>query len=219
MSDVLVEKLLARIAELRAAGPARTRLLIGIAGAPGVGKSTLAEALVAGLAREPWQTSPVAHVPMDGFHLADAALDLLGLRDRKGAPETFDAEGYAALLERIAAGEEVWAPAFERELEQPIAQSIPVPAAARIVISEGNYLLLSAPPWPRVRALFDEVWFCELDDDVRRARLIDRHVRFGKTPEQARAWVLRSDEANAALVAAAADSADLRLDLSELGGG
>lgn len=216
MGEPLLDRLLGRIAGLRAAKLAGARVLIGIAGAPGVGKSTLAEALVARLSDGQWRSSPVAHVPMDGFHLADAALEMLGLRDRKGAPETFDAAGYAALLERIAAGEEVWAPGFERELEQPIAQRIPVPAAVQTVISEGNYLLLPAPPWPRVRALFDEVWFGELDDDVRRARLIARHVRFGKTPDEAQAWVLRSDEANAAIVAATADSADLRLDLSEL---
>ena len=190
--------------------PAGRRVLIGIAGAPGAGKTTLAAALTTALTA---RDVVVAHVPMDGFHLADAALDLIGLRDRKGAPETFDAAGYAALLARIAAGEAVWAPAFERDLEQPIAQAIRVPAEARIIISEGNYLLLPAPEWRAVASWFDEVWFCQLDDRVRRARLISRHVRFGKTPEEARAWVERLDEANARIVAATAPAADLLIRL------
>ena len=186
--------------------PAGRRVLIGIAGAPGAGKTTLAMRLAAALAA---RGAVVVHVPMDGFHLADAALDLLGLRDRKGAPETFDAAGYAALLARIAVGETVWAPAFERDLEQPIAQAILVPADARIIISEGNYLLLPAPEWRAVASWFDEVWFCQLDDEVRRARLISRHVQFGKTPDEARDWVDRLDQANARLVAATASAADL----------
>jgi pantothenate kinase len=185
------------------------RVLIGIAGAPGSGKTTLATALVAGLGGFP----RTAHVPMDGFHLADVELARLGRADRKGAPDTFDADGYAALLRRIAAGEAVWAPSFERTLEQPIAQSIPVPAETQIVISEGNYLLAPAPQWRAARAVFDEVWFCREDENERLRRLIARHVEFGKTPEQARAWVQRLDERNAALVQATAAAADLVIDL------
>jgi pantothenate kinase len=186
--------------------PAGRRVLIGIAGAPGAGKTTLATALADALTA---RGELVAHVPMDGFHLADAALDLLGRRARKGAPDTFDAAGYAALLARIAAGEAVWAPAFERDLEQPIAQAILVPAEARIIISEGNYLLLPTPEWRAVASWFDEVWFCQLDDEVRRARLVGRHVQFGKTPDEARDWVDRIDQVNARIVAATASAADL----------
>ncbi len=190
--------------------PAGRRVLIGITGAPGAGKTTMAMALAGALTA---MGAVVAHVPMDGFHLADAALDLIGLRDRKGAPDTFDAAGYAALLGRIAAGETVWAPAFERDLEQPIAQAIFVPADARIIISEGNYLLLPAPEWRAVASWFDEIWFCQLADQVRRARLISRHVEFGKTPDEAREWVERLDEANARIVAATAPAADLLIRL------
>jgi pantothenate kinase len=150
---------------------------------------------------------------MDGFHLADVELDRLGRRDRKGAPDTFDPAGYAGLLARIRAGETVWAPAFERTLEQPIAQSLPVGPATRIVVSEGNYLLLADAPWPAARAQFDEVWFCRVDPAVRLERLIARHVRFGKSAEAAREWVLRSDERNAELVAATEAAADLVVDL------
>jgi pantothenate kinase len=186
------------------------RVLIGIAGAPGGGKTTLAELLVSSLGGFP----DVAHVPMDGFHLADVELTRLGRADRKGAPDTFDVDGYAALLARIAAGEAVWAPGFERTLEQPIAQAIPVVAETRIVVSEGNYLLL--PAWRHVRDRFDEVWFCRQDERLRLERLVARHVRFGKTPDEALAWVRRSDEHNARLVAATEQSADLVVDLTAI---
>ncbi|TQM64582.1 nucleoside/nucleotide kinase family protein [Humibacillus xanthopallidus] len=187
----------------------RRRVVLGIAGAPGAGKSTLAEALVDGVARAQgadW----VAHVPMDGFHLADVQLDRLGSRGRKGAPDTFDAEGYAALLRRLVDDPESWvyAPGFERTLEQPIAAAMVVPPAARLVVTEGNYLLLPESRWQRARAPLGQVWFVTGDDDVRRSRLVERHVTFGKEPGAAAAWVEQTDEANAALVAAAADSAD-----------
>ena len=153
----------------------------------------------------------VVVVPMDGFHLADSTLDALGLRDRKGAPETFDADGYAALLARLRRPAErpVYAPGFERDLEQPLAAAVAVPASARVVITEGNYLLLDDPRWHAVASALDETWFLETDDAVRRERLVERHVRFGKSPAEARAWVDRVDQRNAELVAATRDRADL----------
>ncbi|WP_238342972.1 nucleoside/nucleotide kinase family protein [Nocardioides cynanchi] len=183
------------------------RRIIGIAGAPGAGKSTYAERLVA------QSEVPAAQVPMDGFHLADSALVALGLRDRKGAPETFDAWGYAALLRRLrsatgTAGETVWAPAFSRDLEQPLAGAIGVRPDVELVVTEGNYLLLDRPEWRAVRAELDEVWFLDLADDVRRARLVARHVEFGKSPDAARCWVSDVDDPNAVLVAASRDRAD-----------
>jgi pantothenate kinase len=202
----VVEDLVGRVAALSATTD--RRVLVGIAGAPGSGKTTLAESLAVRLGGFP----AVAHVPMDGFHLADVELARLGRADRKGAPDTFDPAGYAALLARIAAGEQVWAPGFERSLEQPIAQAVPVPAGTRIVVSEGNYLLL--PKWSAVRSHFDEVWFCRQDECVRVARLIARHVRFGKSPTEAAAWVRRSDEPNARRVAATESRADLVIDLT-----
>lgn len=188
------------------------RRVIGIAGSPGAGKTTLALAVVRALNESapdgrPW----VSHVPMDGFHLADVELARLGRLDRKGAPDTFDADGYAALLERLRAaapGETVYAPAFDREIEQPIAGSIPIPPTTRLVVTEGNYLLLDEPRWRRARAAIDEVWFCRADDAVRRRRLVERHVRFGKPRADAEAWVLAVDEPNAAVIAARAGAAD-----------
>ncbi|WP_216656532.1 nucleoside/nucleotide kinase family protein [Nocardioides marmotae] len=180
--------------------------LLGLTGAPGAGKSTAAAALAA--------AHGLAVVPMDGFHYADVELARRGLRDRKGAPETFDAEGYAALLRRVRGCEPaVVAPAFDRDLEQPLAGAIAVPAAG-VVVTEGNYLLLDEPRWRAVRAELDEVWHLRLDDDLRRERLVARHVRHGKTPEEARAWVARVDEPNARLVEAAASRADRVVDLT-----
>lgn len=204
----LLDDLAARVNAL--SPPTQRRVLIGIAGAPGAGKTTLAEALTARLGGYPH----VAHVPMDGFHLADVELARLDRSERKGAPDTFDVDGYAALLRRVGGGEVVWAPGFERSLEQPIAQAVPVPAQARVVISEGNYLLLPDPHWRAVRASFTEVWFVVEDEPARLRRLIARHEQFGKSPDAAREWVYRSDERNAALVAATADSADLVIDLA-----
>lgn len=198
------------VARARALVPAGGRAILGIAGAPAAGKTTLAEELVAALAR----SSPpgwVAHVPMDGFHLADVELERLGSRDRKGAPDTFDPLGYAALLRRLREDTDdmIYAPGFERVIEQPIAGAIGVPRAARLIVSEGNYLLLPAGGWQRIRPLLDEVWYADLDQDSRLRRLIDRHIRFGKDQRAAVAWATGTDERNAAVIAATRDRADL----------
>jgi len=194
---------------LEALTATRPRVLAGIAGAPGAGKSTLAATVAAALRA---RGVGVAVVPMDGFHLADVALDALGRRGAKGAVDTFDGAGFAALLARIAAGgETVWAPAFDRELEQPIAGSIAVHPETRVVLTEGNYLLLPENPWNRVRLLLDEAWYLDIDRDVRYSRLVERHVRFGKSRVAAEAWVRAVDEPNAARIAPTADRADLVL--------
>jgi pantothenate kinase len=148
---------------------------------------------------------------MDGYHLADVQLDALGLRDRKGAPETFDGHGYLATLARLRSGDPatVYVPGFERVLEQPVAAAIAIPASVRVVVSEGNYLLLADDPWPRIRALFDEVWFVDLADRERVRRLVVRHTEFGKEPAAAEAWALGPDQANADRILASRDLADL----------
>jgi pantothenate kinase len=148
---------------------------------------------------------------MDGFHLSNAELERLGRRHRKGAPDTFDAAGYVALLHRLrSAGQQaVYAPAFDRRLEEAVAGAIRVERDIPLVVTEGNYLLLDSSPWSGVRQLLDEAWFVEADDALRVRQLIDRHVEHGKAPADAREWVLRSDEANARLVAATRGRADL----------
>jgi pantothenate kinase len=183
------------------------RFLLGLTGAPGAGKSALAAHLASAYG--------AAVVPMDGFHLADVELDHRGIRDLKGAPETFDAWGYAALLRRIRDRPDhvVMAPSFERGLEQPLAGAVPVPPESALVVTEGNYLLLDDPSWHPVRASLDAVWHLRCDDAVRRERLIRRHVSFGKSPTAAAAWVERVDEPNARMVEEAAERADLVLDL------
>lgn len=211
--DTLVDRVAARVST--GSTPAGWRLLVGLVGAPGAGKSTLAQAMADELA-ERIGADAVAVVPMDGFHLADVTLEALGIRDRKGAPETFDADGYAALLGRLRAGGErpVYAPGFERDLEQPLAAAVTVPASAQVVLTEGNYLLLDDPRWHAVAGALDETWFVETDDAVRRERLVERHVRFGKSPAQARAWVEAVDQPNAELVAATRSRADLVVHLA-----
>ncbi|MFG1684016.1 nucleoside/nucleotide kinase family protein [Nonomuraea sp. NPDC049269] len=187
------------------------RAVLGITGSPGAGKSTLAEHLIRLLRQDQPALDWVAHVPMDGFHLADVELDRLGRRDRKGAPDTFDAAGYAALLRRLRADEDdvIYAPAFERDLEQPIAGSIPIPRTARLIVTEGNYLLLDQGDWARVRPQLDEVWYCDLDETERVRRLVARHEQFGKEHDAAVAWVMGTDQRNAILVSGTRPGADL----------
>ncbi|MFF4756491.1 nucleoside/nucleotide kinase family protein [Streptomyces sp. NPDC002514] len=182
------------------------RAILGIVGAPGSGKSTLAAHLAAALGPD-----AAVVVPMDGFHLANAELERLGRRQRKGAPDTFDAAGYAALLRRLREpGEErVYAPQFHREFEEAVAGAIPVPAETPLVITEGNYLLLDDGPWAGVRTLLDEAWYIAIDDGTRLDRLVRRHVSYGKPLAEARAWSLGSDQRNAELIAATLERADL----------
>jgi pantothenate kinase len=188
-----------RAGSLAARGPA----VLGIAGPPGAGKSSLAAALVAAV-------PGAVLLGMDGFHLAQQVLDARGLAARKGAPDTFDRDGYVATLTRVRSREAdvVYAPEFRREIEEPIAGAVAVPRDCPLVVTEGNYLLL----WPQVRPLLTETWWTECPDDVRRQRLVDRHRAFGKPEAAARAFALGSDEANAQLVAPGRELADALVD-------
>ncbi|OII37607.1 nucleoside/nucleotide kinase family protein [Curtobacterium sp. MMLR14_014] len=178
------------------------RTVLGIAGAPGAGKSTLARRIVTAV-DDRLGAGTAVQVPMDGFHLSNAALDALGRHDRKGAADTFDADGYVALVRRLVAADEdvVWAPDFDRRVDEPVAGSIAVPRATRLVVSEGNYLLDDTAPWSALPALFTETWFCAVADDVRLDRLVGRHMRHGRDHDAARAWAVEVDGVNAARVA------------------
>lgn len=182
------------------------RAMVGICGAPGAGKSTLAERLVHALGDD------AVYLGMDGYHLAQAELDRLGRAERKGAPDTFDAAGYVHLLRRVRTqtDEIVYAPEFRREIEEPIAGAVPVRPSHRYVVTEGNYLLLDGP-WQPVRELLDEVWFLAVDESLRRDRLIARHQAFGRTLAEARGRTLGSDEHNAVLINATRPKANLVL--------
>lgn len=187
--------------------PAHRRLLVGIAGPPGAGKSTLATELVEALVAA--GTSAVL-VPMDGFHLAHRELERLGRADRKGAPDTFDVDGYLALLGRLRDddGCTVYAPEFRREIEEPVAGAVAVGPDVTVVVTEGNYLLLDDHGWDGVRTLLDTVWYLDLPQQTRVDRLVARLERHGRSPADARAWALGPDERNARLVASSRSRAD-----------
>ena len=181
------------------------RRILGLVGSPGCGKSTLAAALLQMLG------SDAVAVPMDGYHLANVELARLGRAGRKGAEDTFDSAGYVALLRRLRdqpAGEIVYAPEFRREIEEPIANAIPVFPETRLVITEGNYLLLDHGHWAGVRELLDEVWYVDVDRAVRQERLIKRHMLFGRSRREAEDWVANTDEPNAVRIEATKGRAD-----------
>lgn len=192
-----------------AAGASGSRFVLGIAGSPGSGKTTLARALVERLDRDDPGTA--AHLPMDGFHLANSTLDRLGIHDRKGAVETFDGWGFVALLDRVRreTGHTVYAPSFNRSVDEGVAGEIAIDPGVSIVVVEGNYLLIDQPPWDGIRDRLDAAWFCATDDDERERRLIDRHTRHGRSIEAATAWARDVDGANARLIEASRGRADL----------
>ena len=188
----------------------RRRILVGITGPPAAGKSTLAATLAEAL-RSAYGSGAAVAVPMDGFHLANAELHRLGLANRKGAPETFDVAGFVNLLRRLREPDErevVYAPEFNRALNEPVGSAIPVPASARFVVVEGNYLLVPDPPWAAVRNLLDLVLYVDAPTPTRVEALLRRQRSRGLDRDAAHDWVYRSDEANAALIAATRERAD-----------
>jgi pantothenate kinase len=182
-----IEEALARARQYAATGGRR---LLGICGPPGGGKSTLAECIADDIGER------ARLVRMDGFHLAQVELARLGREDRKGAIDTFDAAGYVNTLRRLrdAAEDVVYAPEFRREIEEPIAGAVAVPRDVTLVVTEGNYLLVDHGPWRAVRRLLDEVWFVTTAEETRVRWLIERHIRYGRTPDAARARALGSDQ-------------------------
>ncbi|MES2260512.1 MAG: nucleoside/nucleotide kinase family protein [Pseudomonadota bacterium] len=201
LTQAIVDQLLAQLV------PGR-RFMLGLVGAPGAGKSTVAQALLDAM------PGRAVVVPMDGFHLANSELARLGRAARKGAEDTFDSAGYLALLERLRRrppGETVYAPEFRRDIDEAVAGAIAVPEQVELVITEGNYLLLDHGAWAGVRGQLDMTWYVDIDPALRRERLVERHMRYGRTEEQARAWVMQTDEPNAVLIEASRARADLLL--------
>ena len=200
---VVPPQYLARVRDMLASGE---RKLLGLVGPPGAGKSTLALALQAAFA----DVSQV--VPLDGFHLANVELRRLGREDRRGAPDTFDAAGYVALLRRLkrqGSSEVIYGPEFRREVEEAVAGAIPVRPQVQLVITEGNYLLLDGDPWTEVAALLDDVWYVDVDDGVRGQRLLMRHEHFGRSRQAAIEWIATTDEPNAKRIATTKPRAQL----------
>lgn len=180
--------------------------MLGLVGAPGAGKSTLAHVLAT-----QWPQA-IQVVPMDGFHLANVELDRLDRKDRKGAPDTFDVLGFIALLTRLrtqTADEVVYAPNYERTIEEGIAGAIAIQSATPLIVVEGNYLLLSDSPWNKVQALLDETWFVDVPQDLRVERLTQRHQQFGRSAQDACDWVQHTDEPNAQRIEAVRTKVDV----------
>jgi len=187
------------------------RTLVGIVGKPGAGKSTVVEQI-----EKKYRPDQVSIIPMDGFHLSNEELISLGRRERKGAPDTFDVEGFISLIERVKIDHSIdhKFPIFHREIEASIADEGIVPKGSKVLVIEGNYLFSEAHSWSKVYPLLDHTWFIEIDDEIRIERLIARHVRYGKTPEEAEAWSRGSDETNARFIGLTANRAENRINLA-----
>jgi pantothenate kinase len=186
------------------------RFIIGIVGKPGAGKSTLTSHLIENLPKD-----SVSLVPMDGYHLSNLQLKNLGLSDRKGAFNTFDSNGYVSLLKRIntETDQDIYYPVFHREIEESYAADGVVLANTKIVLTEGNYLLFDKAGWEKVATELTEIWYININDDVRIERLVKRHEFYGKDKESALNWATGSDEINAKIVESTASKADVIINL------
>ncbi|MBB5516615.1 pantothenate kinase [Rubricella aquisinus] len=189
--------------EITAKDTGTGRVLVAIAGAPGSGKTTLADTLAQRLGPQ------AAVLPMDGFHLDNADLIPRGLLERKGAPETFDADGFIALIQRLRTEDDVSYPTFDRSADRTVPNGGHIAADTRIVVIEGNYLLLTLPPWHALSALFDLTIRLDVDHAELEKRLIARWLSYGLSAEQARARALGNDMRNVRVVEANSSAPDL----------
>ncbi|MFC7420483.1 nucleoside/nucleotide kinase family protein [Iodobacter arcticus] len=193
----------ARLNTLLASGQ---RKLLGIVGPPGSGKSTLAQEI-----QRLHPTQSIV-VPMDGYHLANSELARLGKAARKGAEDTFDSAGFAAMIQRLKtqpSDETIYAPEFRREIEEPIANAIPIQPENQLIIVEGNYLLLNSGHWTKLHSLLDETWYVNVDHALRESRLIQRHMQFGRSEAAAIDWAKNTDGPNAKLIEASKERANV----------
>jgi len=205
--------LVARAGALAQQNPGQ-RVALGLAGGPGVGKSTLAEQLVARL--NGGQPNLAALVPMDGFHMRHAKLEALGTARDKGAPHTFEGEDFAQFLTRLKAADgPVGGPGYSRKIEDVVDDAFTVAAGTTILVVEGNYLLLPDPPWDQVRPLLDLSVFIDVPRDTVRTRLLKRHAQEGLfSEERNREHIERVDLANYDLVLRSAPLADLLITIT-----
>ncbi|CAB4741159.1 MAG: nucleoside/nucleotide kinase family protein [Actinobacteria bacterium] len=187
------------------------RTMIGIVGKPGAGKSTVVEKIA-----KRFDPKVVSIIPMDGFHLSNEELIALGRRERKGAPDTFDVVGFTSLIKKVKTENDIDIkfPIFHREIEASVSDEGLVPKESKVVVIEGNYLFSTEHNWEGVFPLLDHTWFIEIDDEVRIERLIERHIRYGKTPAEAENWSRGSDESNARFIALTAHLAQNRINLA-----
>ncbi|MBC9717063.1 nucleoside/nucleotide kinase family protein [Streptomyces sp. TRM66268-LWL] len=201
IAEPTLETLAADAWRLTAAGP---RVLLGLAGPPGAGKSTLARALVERIG------AGAAYLPLDGFHLSNAQLERLGLTARKGSEPSFDVYGYLALLRRVLAETErdIYVPDFDRTVDEPVAARHRVAAGARLVVTEGNYLGCDLPGWREARELMGALWYVDASVDVRQLRLVERQLTGGRTWSGAEEWVRTNDRPNGELVEESRGRAD-----------
>ena len=202
----------AELADLLIARAKDSRLVAAVAGAPGSGKSTLAEKLVAEI--ETRRPGMAAILPMDGYHYDDVLLDQMGRRAHKGAPDTFDVGGYRHMLQRLRADDEeaVAVPVFDRSIEIARAGSRLIPREARIIVTEGNYLLLREPPWSELRPLFDVTVFIDVPEEELRKRLAARWQGYGMHEEAIRAKLEENDLPNGRRVIAESIEPDFRIE-------
>lgn len=196
------------VEELRRQLRPSQRFMLGIVGAPGVGKSTIAQLLA--------QEIPNSIVvTMDGFHLPNNVLDERGLHHLKGIPATFDAEGFVQLLQEIhqQTNHPVLCPVFDRTIDEPVADVIVVQPAHQLVIIEGNYLLLEKLPWQEIQTLLDVSWYLIADVRLINQRLIERHMEGGRTLSEAQAKIASTDAPNAQLIAQSKPRTDLTIEV------
>jgi pantothenate kinase len=199
--ESIVEELIASISDKVSLLPERSRYILGVTGYPGSGKSTVSQSLMKGV-NERLSSAPAIVVPMDGYHFSNEILRQRHLLDLKGIPDTFDAKGFVNLLSKLRtiAGQNVYCPLFDRTIEASIADAIVIEPRHKLCIVEGNYLLLEKQPWDQCRQYLDETWFLDASIDTILPRLLARHIKGGRTPDEAKAKIESTDLPNARLI-------------------